>query len=95
MAMTQHKRLALIAHDDVKCELLEWATYNRTRLAQHTLDATGTTGRLAVLWNIPIACNRASADFIISSPLMAREYPRRVPDLTAYRERWTAKGDGR
>jgi len=35
--------------------------------------------RIAVLWNIPIACNRASADFIISSPLMYEEYERLVP----------------
>jgi len=35
--------------------------------------------RIAVLWNIPVACNRASADFIISSPLMYEEYERLVP----------------
>ena len=34
--------------------------------------------RIAVVWNIPIACNRASADFMIASPLMSREYSRRV-----------------
>jgi methylglyoxal synthase len=34
--------------------------------------------RIAVVWNIPIACNRASADFMISSPLMSRAYSRRV-----------------
>ena len=121
------KRIALVAHDGKKGDLLEWAEHNRDLLAGHTLYATGTTGRLlgealdlpvtrfqsgplggdqqigsriaegdidllvffwdplasqphesdvkalvriAVLWNIPIACNRASADFIISSPLM-------------------------
>jgi len=36
--------------------------------------------RIAVVWNIPIACNRASADFMISSSLMAKEYQRQVPD---------------
>ena len=43
--------------------------------------------RMAVVWNIPIACNRSSADFIISSPLMASEYERRLPDYDAYRNR--------
>ena len=38
--------------------------------------------RIAVVWNIPIACNRASADFIISSELMAEEYPRSVIDYS-------------
>ena len=43
--------------------------------------------RLAVLWNIPIACNRASADFMISSTLMTGEYERLVVDYQPYRER--------
>ena len=43
--------------------------------------------RMAVVWNIPIACNRASADFIISSPLMNSEYDRLVPDYGIYRVR--------
>ena len=41
--------------------------------------------RIAVVWNIPVACNRASADFMISSPLMASEYTRLVPDYDALR----------
>jgi methylglyoxal synthase len=40
--------------------------------------------RLAVLYNIPTACNRSTADFIISSPLMAQEYERPTPDLERY-----------
>lgn len=48
--------------------------------------------RIAVVWNIPVACNRASADFIISSALMSGEYPRLVPDYDGHRERTT---DGR
>jgi methylglyoxal synthase len=36
--------------------------------------------RLAVVWNIPVACNRATADFVISSPLMDETYLRQVPD---------------
>lgn len=43
--------------------------------------------RIAVVWNIPIACNRASADFLISSSLMASEYQRLVPDYDGYHRR--------
>jgi methylglyoxal synthase len=43
--------------------------------------------RIAVVWNIPVACNRASADFMISSTLMTGEYERLITDYTAYRER--------
>ena len=43
--------------------------------------------RMAVVWNIPIACDRATADFIISSPLMDKAYDRLVPDYTTYRNR--------
>jgi methylglyoxal synthase len=136
------KRIALVAHDNKKEDLLDWARFNRSSLASHELYATGTTGRLlqqtlgldvvslqsgplggdqqiggkvvegaidfliffwdplepqphdpdvkallriAVVWNIPVACNRASADFMISSPLMASEYMRLVPDYDALR----------
>jgi methylglyoxal synthase len=50
--------------------------------------------RMAVVWNIPIACNRASADFMISSPLMDGEYSRLLPDYDAYRMRKGARGRG-
>jgi methylglyoxal synthase len=40
--------------------------------------------RIALVWNIPIACNRASADFMISSPLMTGEYERTIPDYATY-----------
>lgn len=43
--------------------------------------------RMAVVWNIPIACNRSSADFMISSPLMDGDYDRLVPDYDMYRTR--------
>lgn len=136
-AMRQQKRIALVAHDHKKRDLLEWARFNRTILAQHILYGTETTGgllehelgidihklrsgplggdqqigamiaqgeldlliffwdpleslphepdvrallRVAVVWNIPIACNRASADFLISSPMMAPAYQGFVPD---------------
>jgi methylglyoxal synthase len=143
-AMEPNKKIALVAHDNKKADLLEWAKFNRTLLAHHEIYATGTTGltlerelgftvhklqsgplggdqqigakiadsvvnfliffwdpleplphdpdvkallRMAVVWNIPIACNRASADFMISSPLMDGEYDRLVPDYEAYRAR--------
>jgi methylglyoxal synthase len=131
--MTERKRIALVAHDNRKNDLLQWARYNRESLARHDLVATGTTGqmiadelglditrflsgplggdlqigariaeneidiliffwdplepqphdpdvkallRVAVLCNIPTACNRATADFVVSSPLLTREYAR-------------------
>jgi methylglyoxal synthase len=40
-----------------------------------------------VVWNIPVACDRASADFMISSPLMTGSYERTIPDYTAHNER--------
>ncbi|GAC1447784.1 MAG: methylglyoxal synthase [Ktedonobacterales bacterium] len=136
--MRQQKRIALVAHDNKKRDLLEWARFNRPVLAQHVLYATETTGellehelgvdisklrsgpmggdqqigamiaqgeldllvffwdplqslphepdvrallRVAVVWNIPVACNRASADFIISSPMMAPAYQGFVPEF--------------
>ena len=141
--MAKKKRIALIAHDNRKIDLLEWAKYNRELLAKHGLFGTGTTGglienelkikvtkfrsgpfggdlqtgakiaegeidfliffwdplepmphdpdvkallRIAVVYNIPVACNRASADFIISSNLMSSEYSRSLID---YKERIT------
>ena len=140
----QKKKIALIAHDNKKTDLLEWVKFNKGTLLQHELFATGTTGkiieqelgskitifesgplggdqqigariaeggidfliffwdpleslshdpdvkallRMAVVWNIPTACNRASADFMISSPLMSQEYPRTLPDYEGYRQR--------
>ncbi len=133
------KRIALVAHDGRKKDLIKWAVYNKDTLANHELYGTGGTGtrigeatglhvtrflsgplggdqqlgaaiavaeidmliffwdplepqphdpdvkallRLAVLHNIPTASNRATADFIISSPLLAHEYGRKVPDLS-------------
>lgn len=142
--MEHDKKIALVAHDNKKRDLFEWAKFNRTLLAHHELYATGTTGatlerelglavhklqsgplggdqqigakiadneidfliffwdplepqphdpdvkallRMAVVWNIPIACNRASADFMISSSLMDGVYQRLVPDYDEYRSR--------
>jgi len=44
--------------------------------------------RLAVVWNIPVTCNRATADFLISSPLMTAGYVRAAPDFEAYLNRF-------
>jgi len=138
------KRIALVAHDNYKPALVEWASFNKDLLAQHEIYSTGTTGallekeldlsvhrlqsgplggdlqigamiaegridlliffwdplephphdpdvkallRIAAVWNLPIACNRASADFIISSPLMSSPYERIFPDYERYRQR--------
>lgn len=43
--------------------------------------------RLCVVWNIPMACDAATADFILSSPFMHSEYAAEVPDYTDYLNR--------
>ena len=129
--ISSRKRIALVAHDNKKKDLIEWAEHNKVVLARHELIATGTTGRLleekldrpvmkmlsgplggdqqvgakiaqgeidaviffwdplephshdvdvkallriAVVYNVPLACNRSTADFMISSPLMSECY---------------------
>ncbi len=138
------KRIAMVAHDNKKGELIEWAIYNKTSLAKHELIATGTTGklleeeldrpvkkmlsgplggdqqigamiaegkidvliffwdpmeaqphdsdvkallRLGVAWNILLACDRATADFILTSPLIMDEYEIIIPDYSQYMNR--------
>src|SRR5437764_6136803 len=142
--MEQKKRIALVAHDNKKRDLLEWAEFNKSLLARHELYATGTTGklleqelgvevhklqsgplggdqqigakiagseidllvffwdpltaqphdsdvrallRIAVVWNVPVACNRASADFMITSPLLSNTYQHFSPDYHGYTAR--------
>ena len=142
LAMPARKRIALIAHDRRKPDLLDWVAYNRAVLVEHELFATGTTGalvaertglpvtrfrsgplggdqqvgarisegaidvliffwdplepqphdpdvkallRLAVLYNIPTACNRATADFLVAAPLFHGAYDRQVADHDADR----------
>ena len=150
IVMEHDKKIALVAHDNKKLDLLEWAKFNRDLLAHHKVYATGTTGemlenelgfeisklqsgplggdqqigakivdgeidfliffwdplepmphdpdvkallRMAVVWNIPIACNRATADFMISSPLMDDEYDRLLPDYEEYKKWRITRGD--
>ncbi len=148
------KRIALVAHDNCKRDLVEWADWNWRLLLGHQLICTGTTGRLvdealarrvdadhplthpmirlksgpfggdqqlgamiadgqvdvliffwdpmqpqphdvdvkallriSVLYNIPAACNRSTADFLISSQLMERPYAPVTRDYSSYLER--------
>lgn len=140
----RRKRIALVAHDNKKKDLIEWAKHNAVILARHELIATGTTGklleemldrpvkkvlsgplggdqqigamiaegkvdvliffwdpmeaqphdsdvkallRLGVAWNILLACDRATADFLLTSPLMQEEYETIVPDYAGYLNR--------
>jgi methylglyoxal synthase len=125
--MPNRKRIALVAHDNKKPEILEWANAHKELLASNDLFGTGSTGtmleknlgltvhkfnsgpvggdlqigakiaegtidiliffwdplepqphdpdvkallRIAVVWNIPTACNRSTADYIVTSPLI-------------------------
>jgi methylglyoxal synthase len=146
----KRKRIALVAHDHKKADLMEWVLHNRNVLSKHELFATGTTGRiieekldrpvrklmsgpmggdqqigamiangeidmmfffwdpmeaqphdsdvkallrLCVLWNIPMACDRATADFLITSPFMHEEYESQLPDYSDYLNRSIKKQD--
>jgi len=142
--MNKKKNIALIAHDNKKRELVDWAVQNKYILTKHELMATGTTGgliekalnqpiqkfhsgplggdmqigalivenkvdiliffwdpmealphdpdikallRIAAVWNIAIACDRTTADFIITSPIFSNEYERYLPDYDFYKNR--------
>ena len=52
----------------------------------HDSDMESLIG-IVLVWNLPIACNRASADFLISSSLMPQEYQRLVPDYDGHGNR--------
>lgn len=51
--MGRDKKIALVAHDNMKGDLLEWATFNRDLLAHHSVYTTGTTG--SILERVPAA----------------------------------------
>jgi len=149
--MDKTKRIALVAHDLRKRDLIEWVEWNFEILSKHKLICTGTTGRLveeailskldgimfppssilklrsgplggdqqlgamiaenqidiliffwdpmaaqphdvdvkallriAVLYNIPVASTRSTADFIISSELFNKEYHQALKDYSTY-----------
>ncbi len=81
-ALGKQKKIGLVAHDNNFWYPLE--------PQPHDPDVKALL-RIAVVWNIPIACNLASADFLISSPLMASDYVRRTPDYGTYIERFTRR----
>ena len=43
--------------------------------------------RVAATWNIPVACSRATADFLLTSPLMHQEYEAILTDYSSYTNR--------
>jgi len=153
--MLKRKNIALVAHDKMKQDMIEWVDWNSKLLTPHKLVCTGTTGklieetlkkgskssdsmdslevirlksgplggdqqlgamiaegkidlliffwdpmepqphdvdvkallRIAVLYNIPTSSNRASADFLITSPLFKQDYKIPHKDWTKYLER--------
>ncbi len=152
--MEKRKRIAMVAHDNRKKDLIEWMKWNWEIIRHHEITCTGTTGhmveealksgmkgtsdktlqirklksgplggdqqlgamiangeidiliflwdpmqpqphdvdvkallRISVLYNVPTACNRSTADFIISSPLISDVYKPRVKDYQEYIDR--------
>jgi methylglyoxal synthase len=76
---------ALIAQGDIDFLVFFW---DPLEPQPHDPDVKALL-RIAIVWNIPVACDRASADFMISSPLMESAYERKTPDYGAHLERTT------
>jgi methylglyoxal synthase len=150
MESTQKLKIALVAHDNKKKDLVEWCLHNKKLLQNYLLVATGTTGklikdetglnvkrlqsgplggdlqigamiaegtidflvflwdpleaqphdpdvkallRIAAVWNLPVACNRASADYIFTSSLLGEAYDRQMPDYSQHLKRKIESGD--
>ena len=74
---------ALISRGEVDCLIFFW---DPLEAQPHDPDVRALL-RLSAVWNIPVACNEATADFLFSSPLMDRVCHRQVPDFGDYRER--------
>ncbi len=74
---------ALIAEGKIDCIIFFW---DPMEPHPHDVDVKALL-RIAVVYNIPIACNRATADFMISSPLLEREYQPAVNDYSSYVKR--------
>lgn len=71
---------ALIAHGKVDILIFFWDPMSAH---PHDVDVKALL-RIAVLYNVPTACNRSSADFMISSPLFEQDYKRELKDYTDY-----------
>lgn len=74
---------ARIAEGTVDCLIFFW---DPLAAQPHDPDIRALL-RLAAVWNIPVACNEATADFLMSSPMMDSRYPRDIPDFSSYRLR--------
>ena len=66
LKMNRQKKIALIAHDNRKADLLEWAKFNRDLLSKHKLFGTGTTGGL-VSQELNVDVHRLKADHLAAT----------------------------